>query len=113
MNQKSIYFFPWVVHYFTLSEGNPNKIIMVNLTIGEPGAIWQQLANAFFLSAGLFNDLLCVRTSLTMSYVFLFITGWMGAPRWSDSFNPTGFVSVDTIVWAVLNLFVHFNSVMR
>jgi hypothetical protein len=82
-------------------------------TLGLPGSIWQQLSSFFFLSAGLFNDLLCVRFSLSMSYVFLVIVGFMGAPRWSGSFHPTGIISVDTIVWAVLNLFVHANSVYQ
>jgi hypothetical protein len=72
-----------------------------------------QLSSFFFLSAGLFNDLLCIRVSLTMSYVFLVIVGFMGAPRWGQSFEPTGIISVDTIVWAVLNLFVHGNSVWK
>mmetsp|Transcript_11315 Transcript_11315/g.18207 ORF Transcript_11315/g.18207 Transcript_11315/m.18207 type:complete len:407 (-) Transcript_11315:67-1287(-) len=84
---------------------------MPNLTLGQAGSIWQQFSSFFFLTAGLFNDLLCVRTSLTMSYIFLVIVGFMGAPRFMNSFQPTGIVSVDTIIWAVLNLFVHANSV--
>ena len=84
---------------------------MSSLTLGQAGSIWQQFSSFFFLTAGLFNDLLCVRTSLTMSYIFLVIVGFMGAPRFKNSFQPTGIISLDTIIWAVLNLFVHANSV--
>jgi hypothetical protein len=83
------------------------------MVFGEPGSIWQQLSRFCFSTAGLFNDLLCGRFSLTGTHLFLVILGFMGGPRWSNSFQPTGSISIDTVIWAVFNLFVHLNSVVR
>ena len=83
------------------------------MILSEPGSIWQHLSSFCFVMAGLFNDLFCVRFCLTGAYAFLVILGFMGGPTWSNSFQPTGSIRLDVVIWAAINLFVHFNSVVR
>jgi hypothetical protein len=80
-----------------------------------PGSIWAQLSNFFFLSSGLFNDLLVIRMSLTLAYTFLFICGVLGLPSWDESFTGwDGKIAVDIIIWSIVNIVVvHGSGVVR
>lgn len=79
----------------------------------DAASVWQQLSNLFFLSSGVFNDLLVIRMVLLWAYLFLFLSGLMGFPTWENSFNWSGGVSVDTIVWCCLNIFIQASGVIR
>jgi hypothetical protein len=79
----------------------------------EPSSIWQQISFFFFFSSGVFNDLLVLRVALTVAYTLLLLSGIMGFPSWSNSFKWSGNISVDTIVWSALNVFLHGTGVIR
>ena len=83
------------------------------VTILHAASLWQQICNFFFLSSGLFNDMLVIRVALTLANLFLLVTGSLGHLKWNDSFTPQGRIAVDTIVWAALNLLIHGLSVVR
>jgi hypothetical protein len=80
-----------------------------------PGSIWAQLSNVFFLSSGIFTDLLVIRMSLTFAYTFLLICGILGLPSWEDSFSGwNGKIAVDIIIWSIVNIVVvHGSGVVR
>lgn len=83
------------------------------VTIMNPGSVFSQLTNFFFLASGLFNDLLVIRLCLTFAYGFLLISGAMGLPGWGESLW-TGRMSLDIVVWSILNLVVvHGSGVIR
>jgi hypothetical protein len=83
------------------------------VTIMNPGSVLSQLTNFFFLASGLFNDLLVIRLCLTFAYGFLLISGVMGLPGWGESLW-TGRMSLDIVVWSILNIVVvHGSGVIR
>lgn len=54
----------------------------------------------FFLLAGLFGDLLLIRLSLFMAYVWLMVAAGVGYPVWPSTAN-LGWISLDGIIWWV------------
>ena len=71
-----------------------------------------QLMNFFFLSSGLFNDLLIIRICLTLAYTFLLLSGLLGLPSWA--LWTTGRIAPDVIVWAIINIVaIHESEVLR
>jgi len=86
------------------------------MTITEilpPSSIWMQLSSMFFLTSGLFNDLLVIRCSLTLANFFLLLAATMGLPSFLQSFIPQQRLAIDTMVWSSLNLLMHGLSVIR
>ncbi|PSC72441.1 Transcriptional Crp Fnr family [Micractinium conductrix] len=69
-------------------------------------SIWVQLGSFCFLLSGLFGDLLLIRLSLVMAYLWMLTAAATGYPIWPNVSNP-GFIGVDGITWSILNLFFH------
>lgn len=78
----------------------------------SPGCPWQQAASACFTLAGWFSDILLIRIFLFMAYVWLLAASLIGFPRWPE-YETTGFISVDGIVWATVNIVVHGVAIVK
>eukprot|EP00887_Chlorella_sp_A99_P000166 scaffold13.g166.t1 len=72
----------------------------------QPVGLWTQLANACFVISGLFGDILLIRLFLCAAYAWLLLAAATGYPTWPRVSRP-GFLSVDGIAWASVNLFFH------
>lgn len=59
---------------------------------------WGTLSSFFFFMAAVFSDLLLIRLTLTLAYVFLLIAAFMGMP--AEVWGPSGWLPVGTVVWA-------------
>jgi Popeye protein conserved region len=83
------------------------------VSVLQAASLWQQICNFFFLTSGVFNDLLVIRVALTLANAFLLVTGLLGHLSWGESVHPQGRIALDTVVWAALNLLMHGLSVIR
>ena len=84
------------------------------MIVMNAGSIVAQLMNVFFLSSGLFTDLLAIRICLTMAYLCLLISGLLGLPSMTEPLFGTGRIAPDVIVWAIVNIVVvHGSGVIR
>lgn len=72
----------------------------------SPGCPWQQAASASFTLAGFFSDIILIRISLLLAYIWLLTASLIGFPRWPE-YQATGSMSVDGVVWACINILVH------
>lgn len=80
-------------------------------TIDMWGACIQAASACFFLS-GMWGDILIVRVFLFLAYIWLLATSITGAQAWPNyTFN--GNISVDGLVWAILNLYMHGSNILR
>jgi hypothetical protein len=77
------------------------------VVIVTPLSLWIQFASGFFLLSGVFGDLLLIRGFLVLAYVMLFINAVVGSPLWPDLSGQDGALAVDSLVWAVISLYVH------
>jgi hypothetical protein len=75
--------------------------------IVTPLSLWIQLASFFFLLSGVFGDLLLIRGFLILAYLMLFVNAVVGSPLWPDLTGHDGSVAVDSLVWAIISLYVH------
>jgi hypothetical protein len=75
--------------------------------IVTPLSLWIQLASAFFLLSGVFGDLLLIRGFLVLAYAMLFINAVVGSPLWPDLTGNDGTLAVDSLIWAIISLWVH------
>lgn len=82
------------------------------MEIKTPLSIWIQCASFCFLSAGVFSDLLLIRICLVFAYLFLLLNGLLGSPLWGSLYSPNQ-ISLDTVLWAIANLYVHMTSAIR
>jgi hypothetical protein len=79
--------------------------------IFPPLSIWVQLANVFFILAGIYGDLLVIRLFLFIAYMFLFLHAAMGGPLWNNLVN-SGTVAVDGVCWSILGMYIHGSSLV-
>mmetsp|Transcript_13473 Transcript_13473/g.40880 ORF Transcript_13473/g.40880 Transcript_13473/m.40880 type:complete len:376 (+) Transcript_13473:123-1250(+) len=82
----------------------------------SPSGPWSQIASFFFLLGGSFADLLIVRLMLTLAYVFLLahvLTGFAPWPFVYQQADQPFLIAVDSVVWAVLGVYVHGSSLFR
>jgi len=75
--------------------------------IVTPLSLWIQLASGFFLLSGVFGDLLLIRGFLVLAYSMLFVNAVVGSPLWPNLKGQDGALAVDSLVWAVISLYVH------
>lgn len=80
--------------------------------IFTPLSVWMQLASFFFTLSGVHGDLLVIRFFLFVAYIMLFLNSALGSPLWG-SVNTPGAIAVDTLLWALLGLYVHGASLVR
>lgn len=80
--------------------------------VNDPASIWVQLASFSFFAAGFFSDILIVRLSLASAYTFLLINASLGSPLWPN-IRRANALSLDGLIWAVLNLYVLFSGIAR
>lgn len=87
------------------------------VTVLTPASIWAQLGSFSFLLSAFFGDLLLIRVCLIMAYIWLMTAACNGFPSWphikDGPAGEPGFISVDGIVWAGLNLFFHGAALYR
>ena len=74
-------------------------------------SIWMQLANFFFILAGLCGDLLIIRLTLFIGYFFLFLNSALGGPLWGSVSNP-GVIIIDILIWGIIGMYVHGASLI-
>jgi CRP-like cAMP-binding protein len=82
------------------------------IEIKHPSSVWLQMSSFCFFLAGNYSDLLIIRLALSSAYVFLLVNCSLGAPLWPLLRLP-GYIQLDGILWAVLNLYVHISTVVR
>lgn len=80
-------------------------------------SIWVQLASFFFMLAGLHGDLLLIRLFLYLAYTMLLVNAVLGSPLWPnlsnlDDFSFSDSIATDSLVWAILSLYVHGSSLV-
>lgn len=78
--------------------------------IVTPLSLWIQLASGFFFMSGVFEDLLLIRGFLVLAYSMLFINSILGSPLWPNLTGLDGSMAVDSLIWALLSLYVHGSS---
>ncbi|EOD11837.1 hypothetical protein EMIHUDRAFT_437483 [Emiliania huxleyi CCMP1516] len=83
------------------------------VVIGTPSGLWGQFSSLFYLLAGLYSDLLLVRFYLSLGYVLLIVNGLLGFPLWGDYVSDPQFIAIDTVIWSVVGLYVHFSSFLQ
>lgn len=83
------------------------------MVIGTPSGLWGQFSSLFYLLAGLYSDLLLVRFYLSLGYVLLIVNGLLGFPLWGDYVSDPQFIAIDTVIWSVVGLYVHFSSFLQ
>jgi CRP-like cAMP-binding protein len=89
---------------------------MATVIIATASGPWSQIASFFFLLGGSFADLLIVRLMLTLAYVFLLAHVLSGFPAWPLVYQKPDQpfrVSIDSIVWGLLGVYVHGQSLFR
>ena len=105
------------------------------MVIGTPSGLWGQFSSLFYLLAGLYSDLLLVASTspsgalaceqvafqsnypqqsrLCARYVLLIVNGLLGFPLWGDYVSDPQFIAIDTVIWSVVGLYVHFSSFLQ
>jgi hypothetical protein len=78
-----------------------------------PSSIWIQLASMCFFLSGLHGDLMVIRFFLFLAYLCMGINAALGSPPWPKVSGSEGAISVDSLVWASLSLYVNGYSLMR
>jgi hypothetical protein len=71
-----------------------------------------QLSNASFFFAAVFGDVLLIRLFLSLAYIFLFASAFLGQPRW-PMVEYTGGVFLDSVIWAALSGTLHLLALFR
>ena len=46
-------------------------------------------------------------------YVLLIVNGLLGFPLWGDYVSDPQFIAIDTVIWSVVGLYVHFSSFLQ
>uniref|UniRef100_A0A7S3DS61 POPDC1-3 domain-containing protein n=1 Tax=Entomoneis paludosa TaxID=265537 RepID=A0A7S3DS61_9STRA len=77
-----------------------------------PLSLWIQLASFFFFLSGIYGDLLVIRFFLVLAYIMLFINAVVGSPLWPDITGNDGTLALDSLLWAILSLYVHGCSLL-
>ena len=80
----------------------------MELEIEQPLSLWIQISSLAFFLAGHFTDLLVIRIFLCFAYLFLLLN----SIALVDSFAVCK-VSIDGVLWSLLNLYVHLSTVIR
>jgi hypothetical protein len=65
----------------------------------------------FFFSAGVFSDSLIIRICLSAAYTLLLLDSILGSPVWPNLIFREH-ISVDGVVWALANMYVHISSMI-
>jgi hypothetical protein len=67
-------------------------------------SIWAQFASFWFFCAAIFGDILLIRLSLTLAYLFLLITASLGYPSWVSGYRG---LALDGVIWACVSGSLH------
>eukprot|EP00127_Corallochytrium_limacisporum_P001146 Clim_evm9s42 gene=Clim_evmTU9s42 len=78
----------------------------------DPTGLWMWFSNFFFLLAAVFTDLLLIRGSLSIAYMFLLINAACGLPRW-PYMSVEGYMSLDGVIVATFVGFFHCIATWR
>ena len=84
----------------------------MEVSLGVALSIWYQLGSLCFVLSGLFSDLLVIRCILWMANFFMFLNSILGSPIW-PSLYVTDSVSINGLVWAVMNLYIFTTGIVR
>lgn len=80
------------------------------LDLNTPLSLWCQLSSFCFFLAGVYGDLLVIRLCCFLAYFLLIVNSLLGSPLWPDAMGTIGSIPLDSVIWALLCLYVHGSS---